>query len=206
MASSDPVGLYLIVEATPGAAQLERLRAALATDAIASVLVTAGPGRELEAGHARPFVELVQEKGVAALVDGDAKLARALRADGVHLRAVEGVEDAYGEAREILGTRYIVGGDAGGTRHGAMALGEAGAEYVAFSGPERGDLIAWWAEIFEVPCVAFDASTPADVADAARAGADFVAIVMPGDATPGDVQALVQAYAQAVAKPARVVA
>ena len=105
-----------------------------------------------------------------------------------------------------MGTRYVVGGDAGGTRHGSMALGEAGAEYVAFSGPERGDLIAWWAEIFEVPCVAFDASTPADAADAARAGADFVAIVMPGDATPGDVQALVQAYAQAVAKPARVVA
>jgi thiamine-phosphate pyrophosphorylase len=202
--SNEPVGLYLIVEAMPGAAQMERLRAALAAAPIASVLVTAPQGRPLEAGLARPFVEFVQEQGVAVLIDGDAKLARALRADGVHLRAVEGAEGGYDEAREILGARYMVGGDADGTRHGAMALGEAGAEYVAFDGPEQEDLIAWWAEIFEIPCIAFDVPSPEDATLAARSGADFVAIRMPGDASAGDVQALVQAYAKAVAKPPRV--
>jgi len=35
--------------------------------------------------------------------------------------------------------------------------------------------VAWWAEIFEVPCVAF-AETADQAAELARAGADFIAL------------------------------
>ena len=176
------------------------LRAALAAAPVASVLITAPAGRSLEAAIAQPFVELVQGHDVAALIDGDVKLARTLRADGVHLRDIGDMAAAYEEARSILGARGIVGADAQGTRHGAMALGEAGAEYVAFCGPQRGELVAWWAEIFEIPCVAFDVAGPDEAASAAADGADFVALALPGDATAGDVQALVQAVARAVTR------
>lgn len=206
MATSDPTGLYLIIEAIPGAAGLERTRAALAAGPVASVLITAHTERPLDASGARPYVDLIQAAGVAALIDGDAALARTLRADGVHLRASPGVEvssdvlaGAYADAREIVGARFIVGAEAGGTRHGAMELGELGAEYVAFGGPDTADLVEWWAEIFEVPCVAFGAASPEDAARLARLGADFVACTVPSVATPADVAERVRAFAAALA-------
>ena len=36
------------------------------------------------------------------------------------------------------------------SRHDAMSAGEAGAQFIAFSGL---GLIAWWADIFEIPAV-----------------------------------------------------
>jgi thiamine-phosphate pyrophosphorylase len=63
-----------------------------------------------------------------------------------------------------------------------MVLAELGADYVAI-GPEAGmapgldqaELIAWWSEIFVVPCVAWDVETPEDAEMLARFGADFIA-------------------------------
>jgi thiamine-phosphate pyrophosphorylase len=74
-----------------------------------------------------------------------------------------------------------------------MSLGEAGAEYVGFGIPphvedraaaaeRRLELVAWWSEIFEPPCVAFDVDTVEDAAALAAAGADFVAV--PAGAAP----------------------
>ena len=60
MAKVEPVGLYLIVEAMPGEAVLERVKAALSAGAFASALVTAPPGKGLDAQSARPFIELIQ--------------------------------------------------------------------------------------------------------------------------------------------------
>ena len=64
----------------------------------------------------------------------------------------------------------MIGADAGRSRDDAMALGEAGADYIAFGIPahvedrttaeeRQCDLINWWSEIFEIPCVAFDVAT-----------------------------------------------
>ena len=223
---ANAVGLYLIVEAIPGPAALDRLKAALAAAPIASVLITAHTSRPLDASGAKPYVELIQAQGVAALIDGDAQLARILRADGVHLRAPAGIaargavavsspaalapEDpgheapddaigpAYAGARQTLGARCIVGADAGGTRHGAMELGELGADYVAFSGPGQVERVAWWAEIFEVACVAFDVAAPDDAEALAQAGVDFVAFALPGGASAADGQDLVRRFARAV--------
>lgn len=190
--------LYLIVDAVSGHSGEARLRAALGATKIASVLIT---GDKLDAASARPLVELIQSFDVAALIDTDAALARALRADGVHLRSGPQLEAAFTEAREVLGTRYIIGGEAG-TRHDAMWLGEAGAEYVAFPpGADQAEFVAWWAEIFELPCVAFDVADLAEASGFAIEGADFVAVRLPSTGSPADIQQFVQASAAAIHRP-----
>src|SRR5688572_17194969 len=144
----------------------------------ATLLIVPREGGTLTAAEARPLVELAQKKDIAALIEGDAQLARILRADGVHLPWSKDVVARYAEAREILGTRYIVGVDVGRSRHDAMSLAEDGADYVGFGIPahvedrqtalaRRLELIFWWSEIFEVPCVAFDVDNADDAAELA---------------------------------------
>jgi thiamine-phosphate pyrophosphorylase len=64
-----------------------------------------------------------------------------------------------------------------------MIAGEAGADYVAFSGREdRPELAAdpsilsWWQVMMTLPCVAMGRIDLGEVADLARAGADFVVL------------------------------
>ncbi len=155
-----------------------------------ALLIAPAPDTALDARSARPLVECAQAKGIAALILADAALARTLRADGVHLPWSEDIVTRYSEAREIVGGRSIVGADAGRSRHDAMTLGEAGADYIAFGIPPHvGDrdaararqleLVAWWSEIFEVPCAAFDVETTEEAAALTAAGADFVALAAP---------------------------
>lgn len=198
MAKIEPVGLYLIVEAMPGPSVHERLKAALGATKFASALICAPPGSTLDAATARPFVELIQAQDVAALIDDDAQLARTLRADGVHLRACDNLEAKAMQAREILGTRYIIGGQAE-TRHDAMMFGEQGAEYVAFDNSDQADFVEWWAQIFEVPCIAFDVATPQDATTMASLGADFIAFRLISAGTPGDAQDSARSFADAAA-------
>jgi thiamine-phosphate pyrophosphorylase len=71
------------------------------------------------------------------------------------------------------------------TRHDAMLAAEQGADYVMFGEPDTTDArpsfeaieerIAWWAEVFESPCVGYAASL-GDVAPLVAAGADFIAL------------------------------
>jgi thiamine-phosphate pyrophosphorylase len=184
--------LFIIVEASIEARALESL---VASGDSAVVLFAPLPAGSLEPARLKLLVEIAQAKGAAALIQTDAKLARTLRADGVHLPWSKDIVARYREAREILGQRFIVGADAGRLRDDAMTLGEAGADYVGFGIPShvadretacerRLELVAWWSEIFEVPCVAFDVETLEEAATLARAGADFVALGMPPDAEP----------------------
>jgi len=64
-----------------------------------------------------------------------------------------------------------------------MIMAELGADYVAFGPAEdestrerRAELIAWWAEIFVVPCVAWDVETAEEAERLASLGADFIAL------------------------------
>lgn len=126
--------------------------------------------------------ELTLARDVAFLVENDAARAERIGADGVHLPADAAL---YGQAREHLGQRAIIGVGCNESRHDAMLLAELGADYVAF-GPvasaserEREDhleLIAWWSQIFVVPCVAWKVETPEEAVNLARLGADFVAL------------------------------
>ena len=88
--------LYAVVEA--GEAAPERLSAALDAAPIASVLIAPAAGAALDAGSAQPLVEMAQKANAAALLAGDAELARTLRADGVHLNVGKDLAGAY-EAR-----------------------------------------------------------------------------------------------------------
>jgi thiamine-phosphate pyrophosphorylase len=64
-----------------------------------------------------------------------------------------------------------------------MRVAELGGDYVAFAGPEGGigaideiaDLVAWWAEIFVVPCVGWNIDRIGDAERLASLGADFIA-------------------------------
>lgn len=192
--------VYLVIE--PGPTAGPRLEAVLAAQPIASVLIVPANGQQLSATLVKPLIDLIQARDTAALLADDAALARTVRADGVHLSAGPDVMDRYTQAREIVGGRAIIGADATGSRHAAMALGEAGVDYIAFGpsdahvpddgaveGPAtQAELIAWWSEIFEVPCVA----TQVDDTDLAQMfaglGADFVMVrMMVGQTTAASV-------------------
>lgn len=186
--------LFLVVEAGEGAR--ERLAAALDVGA-ASVLIVPPVGSDLDPTAATALVRDAQAAGAAALISGNAALARQLKADGVHLplAAEEESIEPYELAREAVGPQGIVGVEAGQSRHDAMTLAEAGADYIAFGAPDeaqdhqaahahRLDQIAWWAEIFEVPCVALDVQSPAEALELAQSGADFIGITLPNGQSP----------------------
>jgi thiamine-phosphate pyrophosphorylase len=80
-----------------------------------------------------------------------------------------------------------------------MVAAEAGADYLMFGDNARPSLeavierVSWWAEVFEIPCVAFATSLD-EVGPLADAGADFVAI---GDAAFSDPRGAAPAVADA---------
>ncbi len=189
----------------------QQVAARLDAAGAATLLIAAREGGALTAADARSLVELAQKKDIAALIEGDAQLARTLRADGVHLPWSKDIVARYVEAREILGTRYIVGVDVGRSRHDAMSLAEDGADYIAFGIPphvedrasaaeRRLELIFWWSEIFEVPCVAFDVDTAEDATALAAAGADFVAMRPGIELASTDYAKLASAVAEAASR------
>lgn len=189
--------LMLQVEPGPGAA--DRLAAALDSGRVAAVLIQPRAGEQLGAGEVKPLVGIAQEHGVAAIVFEDLDLAVTIKADGLHVPAGADAAAYIATARAALGRDASVGVDAGGSRHQAMAAGEAGADYVAFSAAntskearsERDDLVTWWAEIFEVPCVALSLATADDVEMADRNGADFASLVLPSAETAEAIASLV---------------
>lgn len=213
--------LYLVVEVpadAPGRTRCENtLRALLAAPHARgrlSAILLSPASDPLDAGIA-PLIGLAQKQGIAVLLEGDARLARTLKADGVHIPASDDPETAFAEAREILGARAIVGVDAGRSRHDAMSLGEAGADYVGFGVPAhllrahsderddaaalRLDLIDWWSEIFEVPCVALHVETADEAADLATARADFLAIRVPAGIESAEAESWLANYTGALA-------
>lgn len=200
--------LYLVLELSPSGVAEARLRlaAAFAVADFKSVLLRPRAGTAFEPPAVKSLIEIIQAKDAAALVEDDAGLARALKADGVHLSWSKDQRRRFADAREQLGERYIIGADAGRSRHDAMELAEAGASYVGFGIPphvedratafaRQTELLRWWGEIFEIPCVAFDAAEAETAAQLAAAGADFIAVTIAADASPGDAGRIVEGYA-----------
>ncbi|HEV7463195.1 MAG TPA: thiamine phosphate synthase [Methyloceanibacter sp.] len=172
--------LYLQLPAQPSAKLEAQLAQALASTDAACVLLCRDDAPTDES-HAARLLDLIQGRGVACLIGTDARLAERLGADGLH---IEADDEAYRKARDLLGESASIGAGCGQSRHDAMRLAELGADYVAF-GPAAGsdiggidqyaELIAWWSEIFVVPCVAWNVDIPEDAARLAALGADFVA-------------------------------
>ena len=181
MADSPACRLYLVTPpGLEGAAALdavaEALTAALDAGDVACVLLrTVGLDDRAAPAAARRLAALAQARDAAFLVEDRPEVAQASDADGVHL-SVGGAPVA--RVREMIGPEAIVGVGCGLSRHAAMEAGEAGADYVAFSGPEAelAELLAWWQATMTPPCVALDGVTLDNAADLARAGADFLAV------------------------------
>lgn len=155
------------------------------------------------------LVDLAQRRGAAALIDGEHELVRSVNADGAHVGWIKDVVPAYRATRGLLGERYIVGADAGRSRHDAMEIGEAGGDYVAFGIPAHvGDrataearqieLVAWWSDIFEPPVVAYDVVDADHARALADAGADFVAVTLPADVDAKEVRDWIAPFAAAI--------
>ena len=172
--------LYLTLPATPSPTVEKSLAEVMEAVDVACVLLCQDAAEPDPAFDLR-LRELTLARDVALLVENDAARAKRIGADGVHLPADAAL---YGQAREHIGQRAIIGVGCNESRHEAMLLAELGTDYVAF-GPtaalpdrereERAGLIAWWSEIFVVPCVAWNVETPEEAANLARLGADFVA-------------------------------
>jgi len=156
------------------------LAAALAAADVAAVLVSMAASREaapLE--QVRAIGRVVHDRGIALLIEGDPASVEPAGADGAHVAGIAALDGAL----PLLKPRYIVGCGGLYSRHDAMIAGERGADYVMFGepGPDGRrpafvavlDRVAWWAELFEVPCVGW-AMNLDEVAALAGAGADFV--------------------------------
>jgi thiamine-phosphate pyrophosphorylase len=123
----------------------------------------------------------VQNKDAALLLDGHVELVARVGADGAHLTGTA----AFTEALPHLKPDRIAGAGGLATRHDAMLAAEQGADYVMFGEPDVAgarpaftaieERITWWAELFEIPCVAYAASLD-DIAPFVAAGADFIAL------------------------------
>jgi thiamine-phosphate pyrophosphorylase len=129
----------------------------------------------------KALAPVVQDKGTALLIEGHAEFAPRAGADGAHLTGI----DAFQAALATLKPDRIAGCGGLASRHDAMLAAEAGADYVMFGEPgDRGhrppfdaviDRVAWWAELFEIPCVGFAAALD-EIEPLVAAGADFVAL------------------------------
>jgi thiamine-phosphate pyrophosphorylase len=123
----------------------------------------------------------IQNNNAALLLDGHIELVARAGADGAHLTGIEAMQ----EALPSLKPDRIAGVGGLTTRHDSMAAGEAGADYVLFGEPDAraqrpsleaiAERLAWWAELFEPPCVGFAASRE-EAHEFAAAGADFVLV------------------------------
>src|SRR5439155_15084626 len=158
------------------------LGAAVRSGDVAAVLLRLAAADERTLiNRAKALAPLVQNQGAALLLDGLPDVVAHVGADGAHLSDVTAFETAL----PTLKPARIAGCGGLQTRHDAMQAAEAGADYVMFGEPDRRqhrpsleaviERVAWWAELFEVPCVGF-AGGIEEVAPLAQAGAEFVAL------------------------------
>jgi thiamine-phosphate pyrophosphorylase len=197
--------LYLItppLSVADLAAFAPRFAEALRVADVASALARLAPAAEGDAKRIiQRLVELAAPRDVATLVENDARLAARAGADGAH---ITGTGALLADALASLHPERIVGTGGLRSRDEAMNAGEAGADYVMFGEPRRDgftpalaetiERTAWWAEIFQTPCVAYAGALEA-VAPLTAAGADFVAL---GDAiwlAPSAAAAMAEAQA-----------
>jgi thiamine-phosphate pyrophosphorylase len=128
---------------------------------------------------------VVQSRDVAFIMNDRPDIAYSSGCDGVHI----GQDDAgYTEARNIIGPGGIVGVTCHDSRHLAIEAAEQGADYVAFGafyptttkeakGHPDPDILTWWSELAEIPCVAIGGITAANCAPLVAAGAGFIAVI-----------------------------
>lgn len=198
--AQEPARLYL---ATPLVTEVDAflpvLRGALEAAETSSLLLRLGADGDAER-IIRAVAALTAPRDIALMIEGDPDRIARCGADGLHL--------PYDEKRlaavlKRLHPDFIVGVGGLATRDDAMRAGEAGVDYLLFG--DEGDAepfeqvlerAAWWAEIFETPCVAL-ARRLEEATPLAAAGAEFV---MLGEAIWNDARGPAEAMREAAAR------
>ncbi|MEM8574703.1 MAG: thiamine phosphate synthase [Pseudomonadota bacterium] len=173
--------LYLQAAAPFSAKQESLLSQALSTFSPACVLIRMGT-EPPDTAVLDKLIDHIQGAGAACLIEESIEASADLGADGVHILADEKL---YQTARKVLGESANIGVACGLNRHEAMELAESGADYVAFGAPGQSDreveferlaeTVAWWSEIFVVPCVAWNIADRAEAVALTKLGVDFIA-------------------------------
>jgi thiamine-phosphate pyrophosphorylase len=166
------------------AAFARALDAALAAGDVAAVLLRLAEADERATIHrTKTVAAVVQGRDIALIIDGRPEIVARAGADGAHLNGI----DALRAALPTLKPAHIAGAGGLHSRHDAMLAGEADADYVMFGEPDHGgsggrpslealtERLAWWAELFQPPCIGYAAGKD-EVRPLAEAGADFVAL------------------------------
>ena len=175
--------LYLVtplIEDAPAFARV--LGEAMAAADVAAVLLRLAPAGERDLiNRVKILASVVQGKDAALLLDGAAEIAARAGADGAHLTGL----DAFTAAVDSLKPARIAGCGGLKSRDDAMTAGERGADYVMFGEPKPDgyrppleatvERVEWWADLFQIPCVAY-AATPDEAGALVAAGADFIAL------------------------------
>jgi thiamine-phosphate pyrophosphorylase len=129
------------------------------------------------------LMPIAHKHEVAFILNDDPDRAAKYDCDGVHV----GQDDMTAhDARKVIGDDKILGVTCHDSKHLAMEAGEAGADYVAFGAfydtqtkqaktQASPDILTFWQEFVELPCVAIGGITPDNAAPLAEAGADFIA-------------------------------
>ena len=202
--------LYLISPLDVGGAFPDLLACALDAGQVAAFQFRVkGLDEHACASLAEPLQRLCADHDTAFIVNDSVSLAKRLGADGVHLGQQDG---SVKEAREVLGREAQIGVTCHDSRHMAMEAGEQGADYVAFgaffpsstketSHHAELELLSFWSQIFEIPCVAIGGITPTNCAPLVEAGADFLAVshAVWGQADKADIAAAIKAFHLAIA-------
>jgi thiamine-phosphate pyrophosphorylase len=200
---TQPPRLYLLTPPVERPAVVTDVADAMASADVAAVLLRLADADERSLiNRVKEIAPAVQRRDVALiLADRDDIVARS-GADGAHLGTVEALKEAVAR----LKPKNIAGAGGLHTRHEAMEAGQAGADYVMFGEPDAAghrpsfdalvDRVAWWAEVFEIPCVAYAARLD-EIPALAGAGADFVAV---GEAVFDDPRGVKAALAEAAAR------
>jgi thiamine-phosphate pyrophosphorylase len=122
--------------------------------------------------------------GTLIIINDNPYVAKKARADGVHL----GQKDAdYSHARELLGHEAIIGITCHNSKELAFNAVSSGADYVAFGAfyssetkyikhKANMEILEWWQEAMEIPCVAIGGIDISNVENIIKAGADFIAL------------------------------
>ncbi len=129
------------------------------------------------------IVPLCHHYGASVIINDRPDIVEACRADGVHI----GQEDMdYFSSRELLGEDAIIGVTCHNSKDLAFQAAYAGANYVAFGAffetPTKvvkaranTEILQWWHEAVEIPCVAIGGINPDNAKTLIAAGADFIA-------------------------------
>ena len=184
---------------------------ALAAGDVACVqLRLKGAGDDAVAAAVKALMPVCHRHDVAFILNDRPDLAARLGCDGVHI----GADDlSYDEARDIMGPDATVGVTCKDSRHLAMELAEAGADYVAFGAvfptttkdgatPVDLEVIEIWAETTNVPCVAIGGITVENCEAVVKTGADFIAVCTGVWNYPQGPAAAVRDFNAVFAKPA----